>query len=366
MKLKTILKVILFTFLILIAGCSTNEVKLPVNAKDDVLSLENYNRPEDFFINDKNHFSSFLDKYWERIELTDKKPKEYYLSRFQEKFLKKPFIEWAHDSMKRFNESGLEFYSGKLFSFYYVNRGKEKTLIYSHGNVSPLMYWADFAISYLDYFKDYNVVFVHSTRINNSQETYSADELNKIFSEDTKSFFEKVGFTKTQNYFNIVCHSALFTYGFFKDQPGLYKQIIYYAPMIKKDNNDIVQDLEKVIDPSLKFDEFHTIYYLYSLSTPKSSRSFPIPVTARAFNIDMEKNLTTLYFKGLDISGFKNKYLIYAQNETMLAPGSYSIQDFSKNQIKMLPNMSHHDYFSVKDRYNTYFEALSDAIKTVK
>ena len=330
--------------------------------KEPLLELSHYNEVSDYYVNDKKHFKEFLDKYWDKIVLKNRLSKEQYIENFQERSLKKTFIEWMHNSIVELNNRNLAIYHGKMFSYFYQNRGKEKTIFYSHGNVSPFSYWAEFASAFNDRFKDYNVVFIHSTKINHDPKSYSAEELNSLFEDDTKSFFVASNLNAKESYFNIVCHSALFTYDYFKNNPNGYAKIIYYAPMIKKSADDVVQNFSNVFPPDLIMDNFYAVYYLYSLSTPRGTRTFPIPQVSLSFNIATEKNLTDLYYKGLDISQFNRKALIYAEKESMLVDDSYSIKDFNPQSIIRLSNMYHHDYFSVRDRFGYYFDSLEKLI----
>lgn len=354
-------KIIMITLLFSL-GCSSTPKNPKPSISEPLLNVSEYDEVSDYFVNDRQHFKSFLDKYWDSIKLSDKKPKNYYVDNFQDRRVKDTFVQWMTKSINDFNSRELKIYHGKMFSYFYQNRGKDKTIFYSHGNVSPLAYWAEFATAFNDRFKDYNVVFIHSTKINYDPKNYSAEELNSLFEEDTKNFFKQTKISADKSYFNIVCHSALFTYQYFKNNPNGYAKIVYYAPMIKKASDDVVQDFSKIFDPNLVMDNFYSVYYLYSLSTPRGTRSFPIPHNSLSFNIATEKNLTELYYKGLDISAFKNKALIHADGESMLTEESMAMKEFNPSSVILLKNMLHHDYFSVRDRFNYYFDSLEQLI----
>lgn len=370
------MKNIIVLMLCLLAGCGQMPIKNneteniitidngPLKAyKNPAFDYRNYDDVEDYVINDKKHLAEFLEKYWEKLSLPKKTSKLSLVKKFENRIVRRNFVNNMSDAIYAFNELGLEEFTGDQFSYYFANRNAEKTLIYIHGNISPVGYWMEFANSMVDHFKDINIVFVYSSKFNNEEKVYTAKELNDLFASDTENFFKAKNIKADKAFFNVIGHSSLITHGYFDKNENGYSKVIFYSPMIKKASSDNILNYRKIFPPDTKFVDYYTTYYLYSLKTKKGTRAFSVPKINLNYNLATEMNLMDQYFEGLNLSRIKRKALIYAEKEDMFAKESFGIAQFDKENIVELKGMQHHHYFSILDQFPYYFEKLDKLMK---
>lgn len=350
-------------------GCSTNVHSTDEKHQPKQLEIQNpthYDHTTDYILGNKLQFSAFLDKYYDKMK-KQKLPGLYskieLINNFQEKNgIDGNFINWSLENLANYNSAFRIQRQYSTFGFHLINRGKNKTLIYMHDNLSPMMYLWEFALDLSSYFQDFNIIIVDNYKVNRSTVSYSTADLNNSFTVDFKKFIFDENLLNQKFYFNIVCHSTLLTYMFFDTQKDLYEKVIYYTPMVKKDKEDAVIDFSQVFNPNDSI-SFAELIYFYMIPNNRGARGFITPNISNVFNIHTEINLLKTYYEGIDISKHKNKYMIYPENELLLTPNSMGMNFFNQANARMLKGISHSDYYAVRKSRPIYFEELKKILE---
>lgn len=359
--MKTVIK--LFCLIAILSGCSSQKSVSPAQdlkySSTDMLRPELYMDRKDFAFSDKSHFKNFLDLYYDKLNeqnLQGLKSKEYQLEKYFERRgsrLREGVVN-LHEYLKEFPQR----FEYNLFSFHANMRGKSKTIFYAHDNISsPYFFW-DFAVDFSKAFSDANVVIIDVSKVNRTNRIYTTQEVNKIFKEDLEKFLSEAKVPASERVFNIVCHSYIFTYEYFQQHQNDYSKVVYYTPIVKKSPDDAVIDFSKVFPEDLVFVDMATMLYLFQIPNRNYVSTTRFPRIHNKFNIQTEINFIKTYFKGTDVSLIPKKALIYGEMERILTPESYDIEKFNKKDIIVLKDMSHTDFYAVKNQRPVYLKAV--------